>query len=60
MVLFWKSPIYLSAPKPPRVMLNIRAVDHRYPTVQLQGKFFINFLLPRHNILSFTVQFVLQ
>lgn len=51
---------YLSAPNPPRVILKIRAVDQRYPTVQLQGKFFINFRLPRHIMSSFTVQFVLQ
>lgn len=51
--------IYLSAPNPPKVILKMRAVDHLYPPVQLHGRFFKNFLLPRHSILFFTVQLVL-
>ena len=51
---------YLSAPNPPSVTLNINAVDHRNPPVQLHGKFFKNFLRPKHNISCFTVQFVLK
>lgn len=58
-VQFTKYITYRSAPKPPNVMLKIKAVDQRYPTVQLHNKFFINLRLPKHSISPFTVQFVL-
>lgn len=52
--------IYLSAPKPPNVILINNAVDHLYPWVQLHLSRFWNVRLPKHSRSGWTEQFVLK